>query len=111
MNYHTSIANIRSMASGIGRELTRPQAVDRLSGTARKSAQNNNVLNSDIIEYREIGPYIAELALVDFTGMRGGTYMCGVTVWKDSESCFDLSECIDIDKVADKLHALREFRL
>lgn len=107
MNYHTSIANIRSLASGIGRELTRPQAIDRLSGAARKSAQNLNVLNAEIVEYREIGPYIVELALVDFTGMRGGSYSCGVTVWRGGESCHDMSECVSIDKVADKLRDIR----
>lgn len=112
MDYHTSIANIRSLASGIGTELTRPQAAAKLRGGALKSMAARNPLSSEVIQLREVGPYIVEASLADFTGMRGvNKYMVGVTVWKGSESCFDLSECIDIEALPDKLRALREGNL
>lgn len=35
--YQTSIANIKSLAAGIGQEITRQQAIAALSGDAKKS--------------------------------------------------------------------------
>jgi len=103
--YQTSIANIKSLAAGIGQEITRAQAVTKLTGTARKSAECNNPLNDTIIQYRKVGQWIVELALVDFTGFRGvGKYYCGVTVFGNHE----LSECIDIEQLGDKLRTIRE---
>ena len=103
--YQTSIANIKSLAAGIGQEITRGTAISSLTGQARKSAKCNNPLNDTIIQYRRVGQWIVELALVDFTGFRGvGKYCCGVTVFGNR----DLTECIDIEQISDKLRTIRE---
>lgn len=98
--YQTSIINIKSLAAGIGQEITRPQAIAALSGDAKKSAKRNNPLNDTIIQYRRVGQWIVELALVEFMGR----YSCGVTVFGN----YELSECIDIEQTSDKLRTIRE---
>lgn len=102
MDYQQAKRAIAAAMYHIGREITRPEAVAMLSGDARKAAQHNNPLNSDIIGFRVIGPHVVEVALADFTSMRGGTYMAGVTVFGNH----DLSECVSIDKLSDKLRSL-----
>lgn len=104
MNYHEAIAAIRNEASHIGRAMTRPEAANMLTGDARRACNSNNPLNSNVIGYRHIGRYVVEIALVDFTGMRGGGYSAGITVFGHH----DLSECVDIGAVAAKLESLKE---
>lgn len=101
MDHHQAIAAIKAEASHIGRVITRAEAV-RLKPDCRRMIMSDNPLNGEIIGYRRIGKYIVELALSDWTGMRGGKYMCGVTVFGHH----DLSELVALDKVRDKLESL-----
>lgn len=101
MDHHQAIATIKAEASHIGQAITRAEAV-RLKPDCRRIIMSNNPLNGEIVGYRRIGEYIVELALSDWTGMRGGKYMCGVTVFGHH----DLSELVDLDKVADKLRSM-----
>lgn len=106
MNYHEAITTIRTSASHIGQCINRSQAIAALTGDARKAATVNNPLNTGVAQYRLINGYVVELALSDWTGMRGGSYMCGITVWKGSTSHHSLSACVALDEIADKLRSI-----
>ena len=107
MHYHEAIAAIGQAASHIGKAVTRPQALNRLSGDAKRSAAARNICNNEVVQYRIIGPYTVELALADFTGIRGCGYMCGITVWRGDTCEYDLSECVALDGVTAKLESLK----
>lgn len=108
MDYHTAISTIRNAASHKGRVITRQDAWT-LAPAYKRAIANNNPLNGNIIEYRRIGRYVVELALSDWTGMRGGSFMCGITVWPmdGNGEPSDLSELVALDEVAAKLESLK----
>lgn len=105
MDYIQAKRAIVDNASHIGQAVTRATAYAAIPPAERKKFCAANPLNDCIVQYRQIGAAIVELALVDFTGMRGGGYSCGITVFNTGDP--DLSGCVSIDAIGDKLRQIK----